>query len=158
MESVNFLKYNVMQECSKKEEIETIKKVLYGNGKKGLVAMTGNLYDKVNDLGRSINEMQADVKVLVQFQTQIETKEQQSVLHEKKIEQLKRDEMVNKRWRIGLTITTILGMLAIIVSLLAINFDSKDNSITEEEFQELWNDYKEEHNIRGDTTKISYTS
>jgi hypothetical protein len=147
-----------MQECSKKEEIETIKKVLYGNGKKGLVAMTGNLYDKVNDLGRSINEMQADVKVLVQFQTQIETKEQQSVLHEKKIEQLKRDEMVNKRWRIGLTITTILGMLAIIVSLLAINFDSKDNSITEEEFQELWNDYKEEHNIRGDTTKISYTS
>jgi hypothetical protein len=158
MESVNFVKYNVMQECSKKEEIETIKKVLYGNGKKGLVAMTGNLYDKVNDLGRSINEMQADVKVLVQFQTQIETKEQQSVLHEKKIEQLKRDEMVNKRWRIGLTITTILGMLAIIVSLLAINFDSKDNSITEEEFQELWNDYKEEHNIRGDTTKISYTS
>ena len=147
-----------MQECSKKEEIETIKKVLYGNGKKGLVAMTGNLYDKVNDLGKSINEMQADVKVLVQFQTQVETKEQQSVLHEKKIEQLKRDEMVNKRWRIGLTITTILGMLAIIVSLLAINFDSKDNSITEEEFQELWNDYKEEHNIRGDTTKISYIS
>jgi len=147
-----------MQECSKKEEIETIKKVLYGNGKKGLVAMTGNLYDKVSDLGKSINEMQADVKVLVQFQTQIETKEQQSVLHEKKIEQLKRDEMVNKRWRIGLTITTILGMLAIIVSLLAINFDSKDNSITEEEFQELWNDYKEEHNIRGDTTKISYIS
>ena len=147
-----------MQECSKKEEIETIKKVLYGNGKKGLVAMTGNLYDKVSDLGKSINEMQADVKVLVQFQTQIETKEQQSVLHEKKIEQLKRDEMVNKRWRIGLTITTILGMLAIIVSLLAINFDSKDNSITEEEFQELWNDYKEKHNIRGDTTKISYIS
>lgn len=146
-----------MQECSKKEEIETIKKVLYGNGKKGLVAMTGNLYDKVNDLGKSINEMQADVKVLVQFQTQIETKEQQSVLHEKKIEQLKRDEMVNKRWRIGLTISTILGMLAIIVSLLAINFDSKDNSITEEEFQELWQDYKKEHNIRGDTTKI-YTS
>ena len=145
-----------MQECSK--EIETIKKVLYGNGKKGLVAMTGNLYDKVSNLGKSINEMQADVKVLVQFQTQIETKEQQSVLHEKKIEQLKRDEMVNKRWRIGLTITTILGMLAIIVSLLAINFDSKDNSITEEEFQELWNDYKEEHNIRGDTTKISYIS
>jgi len=158
LESVNFLKYNVMQECSKKEEIETIKKVLYGNGKKGLVAMTGNLYDKVSDLGKSINEMQADVKVLVQFQTQIETREQQSVLHEKKIEQLKRDEMVNKRWRIGLTITTILGMLAIIVSLLAINFDSKDNSITEEEFQELWNDYKEEHNIRGDTTKISYIS
>jgi hypothetical protein len=147
-----------MQECTKKEEIETIKKVLYGNGKKGLVAMTGNLYDKVNDLGKSISEMQADVKVLVQFQTQIETKEKQSALHEQKIERIKRDEMVNKRWRIGLTISTILGMLAIIVSLLAINFDNKDNGITEEEFKELWNDYKEEHNIRGDTTKISYTS
>lgn len=147
-----------MQECSKKEEIETIKKVLYGNGKKGLVAMTGNLYDKVNDLGKSISEMQADVKVLVQFQTQIETKEKQSALHEQKIERIKRDEMVNKRWRIGLTISTILGMLAIIVSLLAINFDNKDNGITEEEFNELWENYKEEHNIRGDTTKISYIS
>ncbi|HSH50691.1 MAG TPA: hypothetical protein VK982_03110, partial [Bacteroidales bacterium] len=157
-ESVNILKCNVMQECSKKEEIETIKKVLYGNGKKGLVAMTGNLYDKVNDLGKSISEMQADVKVLVQFQTQIETKEKQSALHEQKIERIKRDEMVNKRWRIGLTISTILGMLAIIVSLLAINFDNKDNGITEEEFNELWENYKEEHNIRGDTTKISYIS
>jgi hypothetical protein len=147
-----------MQECSKKEEIETIKKVLYGNGKKGLVAMTGNLYDKVNDLGKSISEMQADVKVLVQFQTQIETKEKQSALHEQKIERIKRDEMVNKRWRIGLTISTILGMLAIIVSLLAINFDNKDNGITEEEFKELWENYKEEHNIRGDTTNYSLIS
>jgi hypothetical protein len=49
-------------------------------------------------------------------------------------------------------------MLAIIVSLLAINFDNKDNGITEEEFKELWENYKEEHNIRGDTTNYSLIS
>jgi len=109
-----------MQECSKKEEIETIKKVLYGNGKKGLVAMTGNLYDKVDDLAVSMNEIKTDVKDLLRFQQQTETKEQQNEKHEIKIEKIKKEEMINKRWRIGLTISTILGMLAIIVSLITI--------------------------------------
>lgn len=146
-----------MSECSRKEEIETIKKVLYGNGKKGIVAMTSNLYDKVNDLGSSLESIQADIKVLVRFQTQIETKEKESALHEKKLDQIKHGEMVNKRWRIGLTMSTMLGMLAIIVSLLAIKFDNKPG-VTDQEFQELWEQYKDNHNIRGDSIKWTETN
>ncbi len=109
-----------MQECSKEKDIEALKNAVFNKGEKGLIAMTSNLYDKVNDLSVSMNEIKTDVKDLLRFQQQTETKEQQNEKHEIKIEKIKKEEMINKRWRIGLTISTILGMLAIIVSLITI--------------------------------------
>jgi hypothetical protein len=147
-----------MEHCSKEKELDTIKKLLYGNGKKGLITLTSDLNNKFDNLDKSISHIQSNVDVLVRFQTQIETKEKEGAVHEKKIEKLRQDEMVNKRWRIGLTISTILGMLAIIVSLLAINFNEKqDNAVSEDEFKELWEKYKKDHRTRDATdTTLSY--
>ena len=140
-------------ECKRDKEIDYISKVLNGNGKAGLITLTNRLSDKVDNLSKSVETIQSNVEVLVRFQTQIETKEKQGTLHEQKIEQIKHDEMVNKRWRIGLTISTILGMLGIIISLLAINYNEPEQSgVTEDEFRQLWENYKKDHNVRGDTT------
>ena len=99
----------------------------------------------------------------MQFQTQVEVKAQQEEIHEKKLEELRKERKSDKKWRVGLTITTILGMLGIIVSLLTIIYaepKTESEGVTEQEFQRLWENYKKDHNIRGfvitnDSSKLS---
>lgn len=145
----------VMHQCNKSEDITQIKKILFGNGKKGLIALTSDSYAKIDSLHKSIADINANVKVLVQFQTQVETKEQQNAIFDNKLERIKQNNVINKRWRIGLSISTILGLLAIVVSLLAMTFKEPpqpiEKGVTEDEFQTLWEDYKDKHDIRGFT-------
>lgn len=141
-----------MHECTKHNEIESIKKAVFGNGKRGLVSYMTESFQKIEIITKAVELVQADVKVLLQFQTKIEVKAQQEEIHEKKLEELKKEIKSDKKWKVGLTISTILGMLAIIVSLLTIIYSepkADSQKVTEKEFQKLWEDYKKEHNTRG---------
>ena len=150
-------------ECNRADDINQIKRVLYGNGKKGLVAYTSELFEKVDNfqesVSKSIDSIQADVKVLLRFQTQMEVKEKQEEAYEKKLGKLKDDSIKTKRWRIVFASTTIIGMLSVIISLLAILYSPprqvaqqqtvKEEGVTEEEFRALYEKYKDELNLRG---------
>ena len=62
-----------MEKCSKEKEIEKITKALWvGNGKKPLASLP----DQVDNIGKSIEIIQSDIKVLLQFQTQVEVQTQ----------------------------------------------------------------------------------
>jgi len=148
-----------MHECNKSNEIEQLRKAVYGNGKKGLVGYTVELFEKVDNFQKSttkaVEEIQANVKVLVRFQTQMETKEKQEKLYEDRISTLKNNEIKAKRWRIIFASSTIIGMLGLIISLLTIIYKpppkaiEKEQGVTEEKFKELWEEFKEENDIRG---------
>lgn len=158
-----------MEKCSKEKEIERLSKAVYGNGKKGLVELTSNLYERIETIDPIMKEIQSNVQVLLQFQTQIKTKSKEEEKHENEIRRLREGEIINKRWRIGLTISTVLGMLTIIISLLVMinNWNNNgnkrseaDNGVTEEEFRDMWYKYRKDHLERNgnliDVDTISY--
>ena len=143
--------------CTKSEDIKQIEKVLYGNGKKGLVASTLELFDKLdsfqNTVSKSIEAIQADVKVLLQFQNQVEVKEQQNEKYEIKLEKMKKDEIKTKRWRLVFASTTILSILGLIITLLSVIYNppkinNEIQGVTEAEWKKLWEDFKKENNVR----------
>lgn len=139
--------------CTKSNEIESIKKAVFGNGKRGLVSYMTESFQKIDSLSKAVETVQADVKVLLQFQTQVEVTAQRDEIHEKKLESLRQEKRTDKKWRTGLTITTILGLLGIVATLLVLFISppkkNMTQGVTDEEFQELWEAYKKEHNIRG---------
>lgn len=139
------------------EDIRQLKGTLYGNGKKGLVTLTSNLFDKVDSLANNIEAVQADVKVLLRFQTQIETEKQQHEIKIKEIRELKKQESINKRWFMGLTISTILGLVTIIISLIMSNRAPEETKITEREFEELIQEYQKDHKLRGSQSDTTYS-
>jgi hypothetical protein len=109
-----------MEQYAKKDEVKRIEKDLYG--KLGLTTSMGVVANKVDSLAKSINSIEANVKVLLQFQTQIETKEEAESERKAEIAERIKEDIINKRWRTGLTITTMISLITIIISLLTINF------------------------------------
>lgn len=111
-----------------------------------------NKHNEIELIKQAIEVMQADVKLLVQFQTQVEVKDQQKELYDRKLDEIRKVRESDKKWRIGLTISTIMGLLGIVVSMLVLlvsDPNNKDDGVTAEEFQALWEEYKEKHNLRG---------
>src|SRR6056297_1739173 len=123
-----------MEKCTKTKEIERMEKAIYGNGKEGLLTLVSNLYEKYDTMDKNLMDVRTDIKVLLQFQTQVEATNQQ--------------KKINQRWRIGLTITTILGLLGLLVSIMITTLDDKNTGVSEQEFQELWKQYKDNHVTR----------
>lgn len=148
-----------MDKCIKQKEIETIQKTLNGNGKLGLVALTSNLVDKFDTLTDNMVSMQTDIKVLLRFQTQIEVEKKEKEKKKIEIQEIQQKQSINKRWFIGLAITTIIGLLTIIVTLITIDYNEpvKAQPVSDEEFKELWNNYKKNHNFRGNEPDSTYS-
>ena len=140
-----------MEKCTKTKEIERMEKAIYGNGKEGLLTLVSNLYEKYDTMDKNLMDVRTDIKVLLQFQTQVEATNQQKQINKKDLEKKERDEKINQRWRIGLTITTILGLLGLLVSIMITTLDDKNTGVTEQEFKELWQQYKDNHVTRGDS-------
>src|SRR6056297_24889 len=137
-----------MEKCTKTKEIERMEKAIYGNGKEGLLTLVSNLYEKYDTMDKNLMDVRTDIKVLLQFQTQVEATNQQKQINKKELEKKERDEKINQRWRIGLTITTILGLLGLLVSIMITTLDDKNTGISEQEFKELWQQYKDNHVTR----------
>jgi len=140
-----------MEKCTKTKEIERMEKAIYGNGKEGLLTLVSNLYEKYDTMDKNLMDVRTDIKVLLQFQTQVEATNQQKQINKKDLEKKEREEKINQRWRIGLTITTILGLLGLLVSIMITTLDDKNTGVTEQEFKELWQQYKDNHVTRGDS-------
>lgn len=101
--------------CSKSKDIDqmnermlNLQRVVYGNGKKGLTANVDSLATNVELLKKSVEDMQADVKVLLRFQVQTETAG--AVLAGEKEER-----NTNRRWLIGLVLTSGLTLISFII-------------------------------------------
>ena len=137
-----------MEKCTKTKEIERMEKAIYGNGKEGLLTLVSNLYEKYDTMDKNLMDVRTDIKVLLQFQTQVEATNQQKQINKKELEKKERDEKINQRWRIGLTITTILGLLGLLVSIMITTLDDKNTGVSEQEFKELWKQYKDNHVTR----------
>jgi len=140
-----------MEKCTKTKEIERMEKAIYGNGKEGLLTLVSNLYEKYDTMDKNLMDVRTDIKVLLQFQTQVEATNQQKQINKKDLEKKERDEKINQRWRIGLTITTILGLLGLLVSIMITTLDNKNTGVSDQEFKELWQQYKDNHVTRGDS-------
>lgn len=156
-----------MERCSKEKEIERLSKAVWGNGKKGLIELTSNLYERMENIDPIVKDIQANVQVLLQFQTQITTENEQEEKREKEIKEKEKEDKIQKRWFIGLAVTTMLGMLSMIIALITMidnNSDKSskaDNEVTEQEFKNLWYEYRKDHlerngNIVIDNDTISY--
>jgi len=137
-----------MDKCTKTKEIERMEKAIYGNGKEGLLTLVSNLYEKYDTMDKNLMDVRTDIKVLLQFQTQVEATNQQKQINKKDLEKKEREEKINQRWRIGLTITTILGLLGLLVSIMITTLDDKNTGVSEQEFQQLWKQYKDNHVTR----------
>jgi len=137
-----------MEKCTKTKEIERMEKAIYGNGKEGLLTLVSNLYEKYDTMDKNLMDVRTDIKVLLQFQTQVEATNQQKQINKKDLEKKEREEKINQRWRIGLTITTILGLLGLLVSIMITTLDDKNTGVSEQEFQQLWKQYKDNHVTR----------
>ena len=134
---------------------QKLEDAVFGNGKEGLTTSTTKLVDKVNSLEGIMGEIHADVKVLVRFQTQIETEKEVTELKMREIERIKKTQTTNRNWFVGLTTTVILGLIGTIITLIMNPKESKD--ITEQEFERLIEQYNKERSQRGPTYKNDTT-
>ena len=112
-----------MDHCTKESEIDRIaedlqklKQIVTGNGKKGINTITERLAE-------DMIEVKADVKCLVAFQIQTETKadtekrhkvemHESDKIHKEELREIAKQNKVTLRWLIGLTITAILALLS----------------------------------------------
>ena len=104
------------ERCSKETEIdkittdlEQLKRVAYGNGERGVFGITQTLAD-------DMIEVKADVKCLIQFQTQTETKETSEKRHKDELYEIRKENRITQRFLIG---TLILGIAVLIFQTLA---------------------------------------
>jgi len=117
----------MIHHCNKENEIEQINskldklgKVVYGNGSQGLVTITSNLAERMEAIVENIDTIKSDVKVLLQFQIQTETKEQERTRHQEQVTQWKQERTTNYRWRVGLTITSLIAIMGLIIALITL--------------------------------------
>lgn len=103
--------------CSKTKEIDKTTSTIFGNGKKGLVSITERLVEQLGYLTKTIDSVKTDVKVLLHFQTQVETREKDRIYYEVQLATMKNQHLYNKRWRIGLVITTIISISGLLIKL-----------------------------------------
>ena len=92
-----------MSDCGKEREITMMNKAIFGNGRAGLVETTARMSEKMDSIENSMKAVRADVKVLLMFQTQMETN---SISRS----QLKTD----KKW----IFTSLIAITGLIFSLL----------------------------------------
>jgi hypothetical protein len=91
-----------------------------GNGKKGIREIVSNLSEKMETVIKDNEAIKADLKVLVQFQTQVETKEEEREKHKNEIVAIKKTSSGRNRWLIGLIISTSLTLMGLIITIITL--------------------------------------
>jgi len=101
-----------MQPCSQEdkinkmdEKIDQLKKSLYGNGE------SRGVYGTTEQLALDMAEVKADLKCLVLFQTQEETRAETNGRHKKEMVEIHKENRITQRWLIGTIIFAILTLL-----------------------------------------------
>jgi hypothetical protein len=92
----------MIHECNQRDTIQDIKKVLYGNGRPGLVQDMAELTTNMSLVTQVVNKMDANIENLIAYQNQTEGRFQ-----------YKKQSKNYNRWLIG-TIVALLGVIAII--------------------------------------------
>jgi len=89
-----------MEKCTRDNELNLLNKAIFGNGRAGLLETTAKINEKVNNMEEVIHAINADVKVLVMYQSQNKGYN----THDKSAK-------ANKKW-IVTTIIAIVGLVA----------------------------------------------
>lgn len=106
--------------CSQAEAIKIIQEQINGNGKKGIREVVNTLSSQMETLATNVDTMQTDVKVLLRFQTQVMTKEEEYEKHNKEIATLKKEVSGKQRWLVALILSTTLTLLGLIVAIVSL--------------------------------------
>lgn len=106
--------------CSQAEAIKIIQEQINGNGKKGIREVVNTLSGQMETVIKDLDPIKADLKVLVQFQTQIETKEEERDKHKNEIIEFKKSSEKKSRWLIGLIISTTLTLMGLIITIITL--------------------------------------
>lgn len=92
-----------MNACKYENEIKMMQKALYGNGRAGLVETTARILERLDNLEEQSNAIRADVKVLLAFQVQEQSK------------QASRNTVkADKKWMF----TSIIALAGLVISLI----------------------------------------
>ena len=92
-----------MNACKYENEIKMMQKALYGNGRAGLVETTGRILQRIDNLEKQSEAIRADVKVLLAFQVQEQSK------------QASRNTVkADKKWMF----TSIIALAGLVISLI----------------------------------------
>jgi len=102
------------------EHNKQLHEVIYGNGKKGIREIVNNLSTQIETVVRDTESIREDVKVLVLFQTQIETQEKERGRHKDELTSLKKDVAGKQRWLVALIISTTLTLMGLIVAVVTL--------------------------------------
>ncbi len=80
-----------------------MQKALYGNGRAGLIETTGRILERLDNLEKQSEAIRADVKVLLAFQVQEQSKQAS-----------RSTAKADKKW----IFTSILALVGLIISLI----------------------------------------
>ena len=64
-----------MNACKYENEIKMMQKALYGNSRAGLIETTARIMERLDDMEEQSKAIRADVKVLLAFQVQEQSKQ-----------------------------------------------------------------------------------
>ena len=92
-----------MNACKYENEIKMMQKALYGNGRAGLVETTGRILERIDNLEKQSEAIRADVKVLLAFQVQEQSKQA-----------TRSTAKADKKWMF----TSIIALAGLIISLI----------------------------------------
>jgi len=92
-----------MNACKYENEIKMMQKALYGNGRAGLVETTARILERIDNLEKQSNAIRADVKVLLAFQVQEQSKQA-----------TRNTAKADKKWMF----TSFIALAGLIISLI----------------------------------------
>lgn len=147
--------------CSRSKDIDRIMREIDGNGKPGLRESYTILNQKFENMDLVIKEIRSNVQVLLRFQTQRQEADKQEEIYKQEKKDKEKQERIQKRWFIGLATTTILGLAAIVISLLNLNnrmYENQvDKNISQQEFKKLIEEYEKNKSTRGASLDSTYS-
>ena len=92
-----------MNTCKHENDIKMMQKALYGNGRAGLIETTARIMERLDNLEEQSNAIRADVKVLLAFQVQEQSKQA-----------TRNTAKADKKWMF----TSIVALAGLIISMI----------------------------------------
>lgn len=107
--NANYKSHQLMQHCTKEKEIEGIKKDVKKIRER---VLENGVLTKLNNVECKVNYINEAVTCLLEFQTKVETKEEESERFEKKIKYIEKQAKIMQRWLFGIIISLILAIIS----------------------------------------------
>jgi len=95
-------------------EVRELKRKVDGNGQKGLERRVNEMEVRQEHLDESIRDIHANTKVLIEFMTQEQTRDEMKNQSYNK----NRDQKTDTKWLIGLTLVTFTSLVTTVLSLI----------------------------------------